>query len=114
MDLATHAPRRASDKLARQRRGGRAGGGGQQGIRLLEADIGVDADAEAAQRRPRHTPQLGQQPGQGVVAALPVRAHSLTAPWVRPSMMRRWKASTRSTRGTVTTVEAAATSPQGT
>ena len=66
VQLAADASRRAPDKLVGEHRSRRAGRRGQQGMRLLEADVGVDADAEAAQRRPCHTPQLGQQPGQGM------------------------------------------------
>jgi len=82
--------------------------------RLLEADVDIDAGAKPAQHQSCPLRQLRQALRQPGIALRPAGgAHSLTAPWVSPAMIRRWKNRTRSTKGRVTTTEAAARSPHG-
>jgi hypothetical protein len=57
---------------------------------FLEAEVDVDAGAESAKDRSRPAGQVRQALRQVGVALVPVGgAHSLTAPWVSPAMIRR-------------------------
>ena len=87
-----------------------------------DLDAGIAAAGDGSQQivglpgpaRAQHLPGIGLAADLQLRALCVRVAHSLTAPCVRPSMMCRWKNSTSTINGTVTTTDAAAMSPQGT
>ena len=97
--------------------GGRAAGiGADHRVGDLDALVSGGADRSEEVVRTALEGIAQHLPGIGLAGRLQhgcALRHSFTAPCVSPSMIWRWKRSTRRTSGIVTTIEAAAMSPHG-